>query len=202
MTDTNGNAALRAADDKGTMARLEDHRRYLYRYARLHLRDTASIEDVVQETFLAALASPSGFAGRSQLGTWLTAILRNKIVDLIRRQKGTVPAGPFLIDDEQPEEADAPFTPAGGWLDRPASWGAPDKPLESKQFWRVFQACQQSMPARQALVFSLREISELSTEAICQIVGISASNCHTTLFRARLRLQRCLSKNWFGVTKE
>src|SRR3954470_17807255 len=65
---------------------LAAHRGYLMRVARLQLRDEALAEDVVQETLLAAL-SGSGFSGKSTLRTWLTGILKHKIVDAIRKKQ-------------------------------------------------------------------------------------------------------------------
>src|SRR5438067_11956571 len=65
---------------------LERHRSYLYRVAHLQLRDSDAAEDVVQETLVAAL-SGSGFSGKSSLRTWLTGILKHKIVDAIRRKQ-------------------------------------------------------------------------------------------------------------------
>ena len=65
---------------------LDQHRGYLLRVARLQLRDEALAEDVVQETLLAALAG-SGFSGKSSLRTWLTGILKHKIVDAIRKKQ-------------------------------------------------------------------------------------------------------------------
>ena len=79
-------------------AQLETHRGYLFRVAKLQLRDDALAEDVVQETLLAAL-SGSSFSGKSSLKTWLTGILKHKIVDAIRRKQRE----PFLastFDDE------------------------------------------------------------------------------------------------------
>jgi DNA-directed RNA polymerase specialized sigma24 family protein len=52
--------------------RVEGERPYLLRYASLQLRDAQAAEDAVQETLLAALAGEAGFAGRSNLRTWLT----------------------------------------------------------------------------------------------------------------------------------
>ena len=66
-------------------AEIEKQRSYLLRYASLQLRDRDAAEDAVQEALLAALASRASFAGRSNLRTWLTGILKHKIVDHIRR---------------------------------------------------------------------------------------------------------------------
>src|SRR5438270_802221 len=66
-------------------AQIESHRPYLVRYAVAQLRDAEQAEEVVQEALLAALEGLDGFGGRSSLRTWLTSILRFKIVDLQRR---------------------------------------------------------------------------------------------------------------------
>src|SRR6266513_2472316 len=55
---------------------VERERPYLLRYAALQLRDRHTAEDAVQETLLAALAGEAAFAGRSNLRTWLTGILK------------------------------------------------------------------------------------------------------------------------------
>jgi len=70
-------------DDKDWAKSLEAHRKYLQRYALFHLHDAALAEDAVQDTLIAALAQSHRFEGRSQLRTWLTAILKHKIVDLV-----------------------------------------------------------------------------------------------------------------------
>ena len=79
-----------AADTKFA-ALIHTHRGYLLRVAALQLRDADLAEDVVQETLLAALHGAQGFSGRSSIKTWLTGILKHKIVDAIRK-KGREPA--------------------------------------------------------------------------------------------------------------
>ena len=72
------------ADEEDQAQSLETHRKYLLRYALFHLRDPSLAEDAVQDTLVAALAQRDRFQGRSQLRTWLTGILKHKIVDLTR----------------------------------------------------------------------------------------------------------------------
>jgi RNA polymerase sigma-70 factor (ECF subfamily) len=55
------------------------------------------------------------------------------------------------------------------------------------------------MPRRHALVFSMREVMDMPAEEICKNLEISKSNLHVILFRARLSLRSCMSKNWFGA---
>ena len=176
---------------------LEAHRNYLQRYAMFHLHDAALAEDAVQDTMMAALAQGNRFEGRSQLRTWLTAILKHKIIDLVRSRGRGLPAGTLSLDDDG--SAEAAFTSKGKWVDPPADWGLPDAALESQQFWRVYQECCRRMPERHALVYSMREVMDLPSDEICKKLEISMSNLHVILFRARLSLRSCMTKNWFGV---
>ena len=71
-------------------AELGSFRRDMLRFALLQLRDQASAEDAVQETMLAALQGAARFAERAKLKTWVFSILRNKIVDIIRKYNDTM----------------------------------------------------------------------------------------------------------------
>lgn len=184
------------SDEKDWAQSLEVHRKYLQRYALFHLHDAALAEDAVQDTLIAALAQGHRFEGRSQLRTWLTAILKHKIIDLVRSRGRGLPANTLSLDGDS---GDAYFTAKGAWIDAPAEWGLPDSALDSQQFWRVYQECCRRMPERYGLVFSMREVMDLSSEEICKKLDISSSNLHVILFRARLRLRSCMSKNWFGA---
>jgi len=62
----------------------------LFRYASRRIGREDVAEDLVQETWLAAMGSVASFAGRSTLKTWLTSILRRKIVDHHRRRRHEV----------------------------------------------------------------------------------------------------------------
>jgi RNA polymerase sigma-70 factor (ECF subfamily) len=178
-------------------------RPYLLRFAMLHLRDAAQAEDAVQDSLMAALAQRDRFAGRAQLRTWLTGILKHKIVDHVRRRDRTVPAGLLAAaEDGGPGAEGGPFDAAGRWAEPPERWEHPESALEATQFWRVYEECCRLMPARQALVFSLREVLQMTSQEICKELGISASNLHVILFRARLRLRECMTKNWFAGDRE
>src|SRR6185369_8706669 len=98
--------------------RVEGERAYLLRYATLQLRDSAAAEDAVQETLLAALAGEAGFGGRSNLRTWLTGILKHKIVDTIRKSSREAP----LASEDGANEFDALFDERGHWHEIPSAW--------------------------------------------------------------------------------
>ncbi len=179
-------------------ADIERERAYLLRYARLQLRDPAQAEDAVQETLLAALEGVARFAGKSSLRTWLTGILKHKIIDHLRRAGREQPLTGAGDDRPEAEAVDALFAADGHWRDFPAQWGNPDAALENSRFWVAFEECALRLPTRTAKVFMMREIMDMPTEEICKELGITATNCWVMLHRARLTLRECLELQWFG----
>ncbi len=173
-------------------SRVEAERAYLMRYAGLQLRDPHAAEDAVQETLLAALAGEAGFGGRSNLRTWLTGILKHKIVDAIRRSSRETAVAP----DE--EALEALFDERGHWIDPPAAWTDPDGSLEQKQFLAALEACLERLPGRTAQAFLMREHLGCDTADICKDLGITATHCWVLLHRARAALRECLQATWFA----
>ena len=173
---------------------LEALRPYLLRYASLQLRNRDAAEDAVQETLLAALSAEAGFAGRSNLRTWATGILKHKIVDAIRRASREQP----LEGEDDSADLDALFDARGHWHDHPDAWPAPDGALQEKQFLAALQRCLDGLPARTAQAFLLREHMGLETAEICKELRITSTHCWVLLYRARMALRECLDKTWFG----
>jgi len=179
-------------------ARCNSHRGYLLRVAVLQLRDNDVAEDVVQDTLLAALQGASGFSGRSSLKTWLTGILKHKIIDVIRR-KGREPAFASLDEETQLEDLDALFDETGHWENPPADWGNPESALSQQQFMEVMQMCLEKLPPNTARVFLMREVMELESEEICKELAITSTNLWVILYRARIALRQCLEQKWFAA---
>lgn len=184
---------LRANDIKNE---IDGHREFLYRYALIHVRDRETAEDLVQEASLAAVESADRFRGSSSLRTWLIAILRHKIIDHVRKTaRNPAAPAPAITDGEE----DAYFDARGHWGDEcPQPWHGPEQALTNAQFWDIFQTCCDLLPLQTAQVFLLREVIGFSIEEICKDLHISASNCSVILYRARLRLRRCLEHRWFA----
>ncbi len=186
-------AVTQTPDFRGQIERL---RAYLLRYASLQLRNPEAAEDAVQETLLAALAAgEAAFGGRSNLRTWLTGILKHKIVDTIRRQSRERPSQEFDPDSES--EFDALFDSSGHWQEMPDAWEHPEGALQQKQFLGALEACLAALPERTARAFMMREHLGFETPEICKELGISATHCWVTLHRARMALRLCLEMNWF-----
>ena len=183
--------------DSDFATRCNSHRGYLLRVAVLQLRDNDLAEDVVQDTLVAALAGAQGFSGRSSLKTWLTGILKHKIIDAIRR-KTREPAVASLDDEIQLEDMDALFDESGHWDNPPADWGDPEAALSRTQFMDIMQFCLEKLPPNTARVFMMREVMELESAEICKELKITSTNLWVILYRARMALRQCLEQNWFA----
>lgn len=177
---------------------LERHGDYLYRYALARVRTPEVAEDVVQESLLAAWRARATFAGTAHERTWLTAILKRKVIDWLR-QRVRDRAEPASGDAD--EWVDKQFTRMGEWRKGPKPWSAPppESGLERAEFWDTFHACSDKLPPRMREVFLLWHLEERTTAEVCQAAGVSTNNLWVMLHRARLRLWRCLSENWYGV---
>ena len=144
-------------------------RKQMLKFATLQVSNPVLAEDLVQESFLSAFNNLEHFKRQAAFKTWVFAILKNKIIDFLR-QKGKFVLEHSSLDLEQSESA-----------------------VYSEEFWLIFETCLTCLPAKQAKIFMMREFLELSSEEICQENQLSISNLHTTLYRARLQLQNCLS---------
>ncbi len=170
---------------------LTEHGDYLFRYARRRLSSDELAEDAVQECLLAALKSYDGFAGGSSERTWLTGILKHKIVDLIRKQAREVTA-PASKDEDGNDDWEALFDQSGHWVDTVRDWGNPASELEKSRLRQFLDECFRRLKPALAQIFSLRELSGLSNEDICKELNISQTNAWVMLHRARLSLRECL----------
>ena len=183
----------RSADAAPAIRWLEAHGDALYAYALARVRAVEAAEDLVQETLLAALAARHKFAGLAAERTWLTGILKHKLVDHLRKAVRQRP-----LTEVRPDGMLDVFDQHGRWRVAPSSWRAdPQSALENAEFREVLARCLGKLPARMAQLFWLREAEGIGSGPLCQELQISPTNLWTMLHRARLRLRRCLSENWF-----
>lgn len=182
-----------------SVAELVALRSDMVRFAQLQVRDSALAEDLVQDSIEAALRKSSSFAGSSSQKTWVFAILRNRIIDHLRTAIRSVNVSSLATEGADLDDfLGGLFNSQGNWrVDlRPASWPTPDEAMQSRQFWAVLEECLKSLPAQSSRVFMMREVLGLETSEICKQLGISTSNCHVILHRARMKLRSCLESDW------
>jgi RNA polymerase sigma-70 factor (ECF subfamily) len=157
---------------------LTAHRPYLVAYARRRLMDPALAEDLVHDVFEAVVTGRAAFAGRSALRSWLVAILKHKIVDLIRERSGhdsldsVTGFGEGDSDEHEPWALTCP---------RPR----PDEVAEQRQRLAMTLARIQALPETLRAVVELRLLRDQDSASICHALAISEQNLFVRLHRAR-----------------
>lgn len=169
--------------------------------ASLQLADESLAEDAVQEALVAALKNAESFKGRSALKTWVFAILRNKIMDSLRKRNRPAETSvtAYGLDQYQVDECLNDAAENKGYVlpgDQTAAWTQPMNSIRSEQFMRVFDTCLKGLSEKQARLIVMREFLEFDSAEICSSMDISVSNLHVMLHRARSGLRECLECNW------
>lgn len=159
----------------------------LFAFAVARTGDRSVAEDLVQDTFLAAVSRRGDFRSDSHVSTWLFAIMKRKVVDhfrkIERRRK----------NEQVERKVDSPAEFAGS-----KSWeGDPSRVFQNQEFWETFDRCVEKLPDRLAEVFILREINQTSPKEIRELLGINATNLSMRLHRCRQSLRECLDRHWF-----
>lgn len=150
------------------------HRKDLVRFAQRRLHDPMLAEDVVHDVFEAVLSGRASFAGRAALRSWLTAVLKNKIVDLVRQRAGT---------DSLEDQNDA-----DGALSIACPQPGPHEMAEQRQLLAHTMAQIDALPAPLREVVQLRILQDLPTEVVCKALAITPDNLFVRLHRARQQL--------------
>ena len=166
---------------------------YLFNYTISRVSDREIAQDLVQDTFLAALKSMKNFKGEASERTWLISILKRKIIDHYRKinsKKGKAEVRITYNDSES----------EGDWLEErvadPFDKTAEDT-LQNTELGDAIHSCLEKLPQKQADVFKMKTILGYETEVICNELNITASNLWVIIHRARTAMADCLKQNWF-----
>jgi RNA polymerase sigma-70 factor (ECF subfamily) len=152
---------------------LAAHRSFLVHYAQRRLQDPALAEDLVHDVFEAVMTGRASFGGRSAPRSWLVAILRHKIVDLVRERSGHDSLDTCDTDDE-------------GALACPRA--RPDELAEHRELLGRTLARIAALPAGLRDVMQLRVLRDQTSDAVCQLLGITEQNLFVRMHRARAAL--------------
>jgi len=180
---------------------MERYGDYLFNFAMVRLNDREKAEDLVQETFLAALKAMERFMGKSNERTWLTSILKRKVIDVYRKKysakESSLDAHEWDVSDGDFYRSEDPFK--GHWLKGkgPNSYSLlPEGEMEEAELARFIQQCIEVLPSQLGIAFIMKMVDEEDSATICKELGITPSNLWVMLHRARLRMRDCLEKSW------
>lgn len=169
----------------------------LFRYAFSRVRDESSAEDLLQDTLITALKSRDRFKGDSSELTWMTGILRNKIFEFYRRQAKEVP----LLPSDEDSDPEIEFFDGRHWRASaaPREWGGePARKAESAEFSAALRRCLDALTQNVARAFILRDMEGVEPKAAADALGVAPGHLAVLLYRARMRLRRCLERSHFA----
>jgi len=159
------------------VSEFDRHRSYLTAYALRRVGDTGLAEDLVQDTFVAALGAANGFRGDASLRTWLTGILKHRIADSYRAPERA---------EQSLEEGEADV----------AEIAAPDAdPATDFERTRLREALQRQLarlPARAARAFELAELEGRDAAEVSRLLGVTTHNVWDMVRRARKALRESM----------
>jgi RNA polymerase sigma-70 factor, ECF subfamily len=185
--------ALRAGQECAfeTMVRVYGGR--LLAVARRFTRNDEDAQDVLQSAYLSAFRALSDFEGACQLSTWLHRIVVNTALMKLRSRR------------RKPEESIEVLLPAfhedGHHVEQFAEWGAPaDQLMERKETRATVRACIEQLPENYRAVLKLRDIEELSTQEVAELLGMTPTAVKVRLHRARQALSTLLRKEYAQPT--
>jgi RNA polymerase sigma-70 factor, ECF subfamily len=173
--------------------------------ARAYVSTDASAQEVVQDAWVAMIRGLDKFEGRSSLRTWLLVILGNIGRNRGVREARTVPwsaLGP--ADDTDPAVDPDRFRGAddqwpGHWtpLGKPRPWPrSPEEETLAAEDHRQLENGLAGLSEQQRTVVALRDVHGLSSDEVCSLLGLSASNQRVLLHRGRSRLRGLLEMHY------
>ena len=188
---------LRSGDERAFVSLVERYHEPMLQLAASFVPSRAVAEEVVQDTWLAVLRGLDAFEGRSSLKTWLFAILVNRARTTGIREHRSVP-----VPDPEPAVDPARFDASGSWADPPEHWiEAAEGRMEAGKLVHRIRVWIDELPARQREVVLLRDVEELSSADVCQVLAISEANQRVLLHRGRAKLRQALESELGGAPR-
>lgn len=173
-----------------------NHGDYLFNFAMGRVFSAAIAEDLIQDTFFSALRNRKTFRGESSERTWLISILKRKIIDHFRKKSTQKENN--ILDEETPFRKEGILK--GHWENERGPTSKifeEDQTLDNEEFIKALNMCLSKIPAKIAMIFSMKIMDEMDTDTICKEINVTPSNIWTSLYRCRMRLRECLEKIWF-----
>jgi RNA polymerase sigma-70 factor (ECF subfamily) len=181
--------ALLAGDAQAFERLVQQETPRLYRVILRIVHDEDEARSVLQETFLQAYKRLHTFRRESKLTTWLYAIGINQARSTQRKARRLQSLTEQDLDRMQPNFAD------GMHAEQYGAWN-PQKLAEQAERKRIVHEAIQQLPPDYRTVVMLRDIEELSTEEVAQMLDISNGAVRVRLHRARHALRRLLDRHF------
>jgi RNA polymerase sigma-70 factor (ECF subfamily) len=181
-------ARARGGDARAFDALARTHERALYSHVARILGPGPDAEDVVQDAFVSAWRSISGFEGTS-FKAWLFRIARNRAIDVIRSQKRRAE---LALDP--PDGEDGP-----GWAEPAAGGPELSDIVAGREAREAVEAALSQVPVEQRDSLLLRDVEGFSYEEIATITVSEIGTVKSRIHRARLSVRNELvAKGWKG----
>jgi RNA polymerase sigma-70 factor, ECF subfamily len=187
--------ALRDGDERAFAVVADLYFSAMLRIAWSHVGSRATAEEVIQETWMAAIRGIHRFERRSSVRTWLFRILRNRA-----RTRGARDSRMRPFSDLQAVDSDGPgpdemiagagtTATARGHEPMWVSSTDPEQQLLSRELAGHIDRAIAALPPRQREVITLRDVEGWSAEDVCNALGLSQTNQRVILHRARDRVR-------------
>lgn len=146
----------------------------LYRAVRSVLPVEAEVEDVMQQTYLAAYGALADFAHSARFSTWLIRIGLNQALAARRRAARHLP----LREPPEPNEGES--------VEQiPSPNPSPEDRASARELGRLLERVLDGLPQAYRTVVMLREVEGMSTQETAEVLGVSEDVVKTRLHRAR-----------------
>jgi len=173
---------------------IDNYADYLYNYTIVRVNDHIAAQEIVSETLLSAWRARRNYKGKAAERTWLTAILKRKIIDYYRKVNSAKGQAEVSMSYPSPEME-------GDWIEEniadSQNRNAEDI-LENEELRLAILKCLKQLPKKQAEIFRMKTIEGIDTKTICKEHQITPSNLWVIIHRARKSMSACLEKTWFN----
>jgi RNA polymerase sigma-70 factor (ECF subfamily) len=178
--------AARAAsgDDPAFEALVTRYQARVFRLARRLTGNDGDAQDAQQDAFLQVYRNLSSFRGDARFSTWLYRIATNAAL-MLRRTRARRPA-------ESLEEYLPRFDAAGRHAATPAELqvaGQADEILDRQLLAEKARAAIERLPDLYREAFVLRDLEELTTSDVAEVLGLEPAAVRQRVHRARLMLR-------------
>lgn len=186
---------LRDGDEGAFVDLIRQHHQAMLRVARPYVPSQAVAEEVVQDTWLAALRGLPSFEGRSSVKTWLFRILLNRA-----RTAGVKEHRQIPIEDTDRAVERWRFKRDGSWSHPPAPWvDEVEDRVRAERLTKSIRVAIEQLPSVQRDVVTFRDVEGMTAAEACEILGLRQGHQRVLLHRARSRLRSALEAE-FGET--